>query len=200
MTSSKTLEGPLAKAAAALEAELARYERNVADARELEIGSEKDLHRSKAALEACAEAEQRMREHLDVFASAMRDMQRRQEACVAGTLEEARRIEARVQDRAALLERFGGLGERAREVDAPVQEILRRRAEGAADHELLGALSEVVTRTEAVLSDAGAVAEAAEARGWEDIAAQARALRDELATAKAKVEGAHRDISARLPS
>ena len=184
MASSKKSEGALVKAATALENELARYEEHVADARRLEISSEKGLQKSKTVLEACAATEQRMREHLQAFAAAMQDMQKRQQTCVDETVATAKRIEERIHDRASLLERFGQLGTRAREVDEPVKAVMQRKAEGATESELLGALTEVISRTDSVLEDADAVAKDAQGRGWEDIAREATALKQQLQSAR----------------
>jgi hypothetical protein len=200
MASSKKSEGPLAKAASLLEAELTRYEESVAEAKRLEIASEKGLHKSKVVLEACAACEHRMREHLQAFALAMQDMQKRQQTCMEETVASAKRIEERVHDRAALLERFGELGVRAREVDEPVKAVMARQAEGAPPSDLLGALAEVIARTDSVLDDADAVAKDAQGRGWEDIAREATALRQQLQSARNKVLQAQRDVAGRAPS
>lgn len=200
MAPSKKSEGALVKAATALENELARYEENVEGARRLEISSEKGLQKSKTILEACAATEQRMREHLQAFAAAMQDMQKRQQACVEETVAAAKRIEERIHDRAALLERFGQLGARAREVDEPVQAVMQRKAEGAKEEELLGALTEVIARTDSVLGDADAVAKDAQGRGWDDIAREATALKQQLLSARNKVMQAQRDMANRAPS
>lgn len=200
MASSKKSEGALVKAATALENELARYEEHVADARRLEISSEKGLQKSKAVLEACAATEQRMREHLQAFAAAMQDTQKRQQTCVDETVATAKRIEERIHDRAALLERFGQLGTRAREVDEPVKAVMQRKAEGATESELLGALNEVIARTDSVLEDADAVAKDAQGRGWEDIAREATALKQQLQSARNKVMQTQREMASRQPS
>lgn len=200
MAASKKSEGPLVKAATLLETELARYEENVNDAKRLEIGSEKGLQKSKTVLEACAATEQKMREHLQTFAAAMQEMQKRQQACVEETLATAKRIEERIHDRAALLERFGALGARAREVDEPVKAVMQAKADGAKDSELLGALAEVISRTDSVLEDAEAVAKDAQDRGWEDIGREAMALKQQLQSARNKVMQAQRDMASRQPS
>lgn len=200
MAASKKSEGPLVKAATLLETELARYEEHVTEAKRLEINSEKGLQKSKTVLEACAATEQKMREHLQLFAAAMQEMQKRQQACVDETLATAKRIEERIHDRAALLERFGALGVRAREVDEPVKAVMQAKAEGAKDSELLGALAEVISRTDSVLEDAEAVANDAQGRGWEDISREAMALKQQLQSARNKVMQAQRDMASRQPS
>jgi chromosome segregation ATPase len=200
MSSPKNEEGSLAKTAAALEQELARYEEHVAVARRLEVTSEKGLKKAKTALEACAASEQRLRELLQTFAAAMQDMQTRQQFCVRETVDAAKMVEARIHDRAALLERFGALGVRAKEVDEPVQAVMQRKAEGAKDEELLGALGEVIARTDGVLTDAEGLAKDAGAAGWEDIAREASSLKQQLESARNKVLRAQRDMASRSPS
>ena len=68
--SKKTAETPLAKAAAALEAELLEYEKFVAEVKRMNLNTEKSMHRAKDLLEHCAAGEQRMAERLQAFAAA----------------------------------------------------------------------------------------------------------------------------------
>jgi chromosome segregation ATPase len=200
MAASKRADGPLVRAASALETDLARYEEQIAEATRLVIASEKGLMHSKTILEACAETERKMRDHLQALASAMHELQMRQQTCVEETVATAKRIEERIHDRAALLERFGALGARAREVDEPVKVVMQRRAEGAKESELASALGEVIARTDSVLEDADAVAKDAQGRGWEDIAREATSLKQQLQSARNKVMQAQKDMASRQPS
>lgn len=191
---------PLVAVATALETALDKYAAVVHEADTLEITSEKTIHRAKALLEACVAAEQDMAARLQAFAGAMRDVQKRQEDCARRTVEAAKKIEVRVQGRAALLERFAALGASTREVDGPVREVMTKRAEGAPPHDLLPALAEVVTRTETTLADAKAVAKDAEDLNWIDIAREAHALQQQLADVRNKILLAQKDLATRAPS
>jgi hypothetical protein len=191
---------PLVEVATALEAALDKYAAIVHEADTLEINSEKTIHRAKALLEACVASEQQMAERLHAFAGAMRDIQKRQEDCAKRTVEAAKKIEIRVQGRAALLERFAALGASTRDVDGPVKEVMTKRAEGAPAQDLLPALAEVVARTDTTLESASAVAKDAEELEWHDIAREAHALKQQLADVRNKILLAQRDLAVRSPS
>jgi chromosome segregation ATPase len=192
--------GALAKAASALETELSRFEVVVGESRRLTMVSEKTLHRAKSLLESCAAAERRLATELEGFAAAMRDVQGRQQACMEATVAMARRIEERVHDRAALLERFGKLGERARDVDGPIRAVTEKHAEGAAPAELLGALGEVLERIDGILGEASSLEKDARDREWDDVARAVSALEQQLRSARGNLEGAHRNVAGRAPS
>jgi hypothetical protein len=186
--------------ATALESALEKYAAVVDEADTLEINSEKTILRAKTLLEGCVAAEQQMAERLQAFASAMRELQQRQERCAKKTIEAAKKIEVRVQGRAALLERFAALGASTRDVDGPVKEVMTKRAEGAPAQELLPALAEVVARAESTLADASSVAKDAEEADWHDIAREAHSLKQQLADVRNKILLAQRDLAGRAPS
>lgn len=197
--SSKKADTPLARAAAALEGELAEYEKFVAEVKRMTMSSDKAMHRAKALLESCAAGEARMGERLQAFAAAMQDVQVRQQTCMSEALAAAERIQERVQNRAALLERFSALGDRARALNEPVEALEGKEGEANAQ-DLLTTLSAVAALTEGVIAEADALGQDAQENDWQDIAREAATLKQQIQSARNKLLVAQRDVAARTPS
>ncbi len=196
---SKKPETPLAKAAAALEAELHEYEKFAAEVKRMNLDTEKSMHRAKTLLEDCAKGEQRMAERLQAFAAAMQDVQVRQQTCITEAVAAAQKIQERIQQRSALLERFSALGERARSLNEPVA-ALEAKEDGANAQDLLKTLGEVASRVEAVVEEAETLSADAVTDDWQDIAREATTLKQQLQSARNKILVAQRDVAARTPS
>lgn len=197
--SKKLTETPLAKAAAALEAELLEYEKFVAEVQRMSLNTEKAMHRAKDLLEHCAAGEQRMAERLQAFAVAMQAVQVRQQGCISEAVEAAQRIQERIQNRSALLERFSALGERARALNEPVAALEAKEGEANAQ-DLLHTLGEVAAATESVVAEADTLSADASTDDWQDIAREANTLKQQLQSARNKILTAQRDLAARTPS
>jgi chromosome segregation ATPase len=197
--SKKLTDTPLAKAAAALEAELLEYEKFVGEVKRMSLNTEKAMHRAKDLLEHCAAGEQRMGERLQAFAAAMQDVQVRQQGCISEAVAAAETIQARVQKRSALLQRFSALGERARALNEPVAALEAKEGEANAQ-DLLRTLGEVVAATDSVVAEADVLLADANTDDWEDIAREANTLKQQLQSARNKILTAHRDVAARTPS
>lgn len=196
---SKKPETPLAKAASALEGELLEYEKFVAEVKRMNLNTEKSMHRAKTLLEDCAKGEQRMAERLQAFAAAMQDVQVRQQTCITEAVAAAQKIQERIQQRSALLERFSALGERARSLNEPVA-ALEAKEDGANAQDLLTTLGEVASRVEAVVAEADTLSADAVTDDWQDIAREATTLKQQLQSARNKILVAQRDVAARTPS
>lgn len=197
--SSKKIETPLAKAAAALEAELLEYEKFVSEVKRMNLDNEKAMHRAKDLLEHCAAGEHRMAERLQAFAAAMQDVQVRQQSCITEAVLAAEKIQQRIQNRSALLERFSALGDRARALNEPVAALEAKQADASAQ-DLLATLGEVAARTEEVVAEAEALGGDATNDQWPDIAREAGALKQQLLSARNKILLAQRDVAGRTPS
>jgi len=196
---SKKPETPLAKAAAALEGELLEYEKFVAEVKRMNLNTEKSMHRAKTLLEECAKGEQRMAERLQSFAAAMQEVQVRQQTCITEAVAAAQKIQERIQQRSALLERFSALGERARSLNEPVA-ALEAKEDGANAQDLLKTLGEVASRVEAVVAEADTLGADAVTDDWQDIAREATTLKQQLQSARNKILVAQRDVAGRTPS
>lgn len=198
-TSTKNPTGPLAAAAAALEAELRKYDDTSAELGRTALTSEKTLQRARKLLEECAAHQERLAQLLPEFAQAMQTAQAKQQACMDATAEATAKIKARFEDRMALLERVAALGERAQAINGPVAAVMDGQTERTAA-ELLKSLEEVGTRTEAAIAEAAAVHEAAQGSDWQDIARDTDALRQQLQSARNKILVAQRSVAERAPS
>ncbi|HVJ16116.1 MAG TPA: hypothetical protein VM686_11825 [Polyangiaceae bacterium] len=199
MTTKKN-EGPLTLAALALENELRTFEELVEDLARLHVNSDKTLQRARQNLEACAEFEQKLAGRLKAFAEAMQQMQAKQQDCMKSALEHAQRIQQRNDARNALLERVNALGLRARDINAPMNELVAdEAAHGDANH-VLAKIQDVGERLEAVIVEATAVASAAKEEDWQDIARDADVLKQQLQSARNKVLVAQRNVASRAPS
>lgn len=196
---SKKPETPLARAAAALEAELYEYERFVVEVKRMSLSSEKAMHRAKALLEDCAAGESRMAERLQAFAAAVQDVQVRQHTCITEAVAAAEKIQGRIQNRSALLDRFTALGDRARALNEPVAALEAKLGEPNAQ-DLLTTLGEVALRTEAVIDEADALGADAQREDWQDIAREATTLKQQIQSARNKILAAQRDVASRTPS
>jgi hypothetical protein len=196
---SKKIETPLAKAAAALEAELLEYEKFVSEVKRMSLNTEKSMHRAKDLLEHCAAGEHRMSERLQAFAAAMQDVQVRQQGCIAEAVAAAEKIQQRIQNRSSLLERFSALGERARSLNEPVAALEAKEGDANAQ-DLLKTLGEVAERTESVVAEAETLGADAVADDWQDIAREATTLKQQLQSARNKILVAQRDVAGRTPS
>jgi hypothetical protein len=197
---SKKDEGPLVAAAAALEAEVLRWEAVVAEADRTEVSSDKALQRVRGALAECAAHEATLAGQLQAFVTAMQALQARQRACMEATVALASRMQARLASRTELLDRFGALGQRAGSINEPVATVMDGLARKAAPEELLAPLELVATRSDEVAADADAIARAAREAAWDDIAREAEGLKQQIQSVRNKVLVAHRNVAARAPS
>lgn len=198
-TSTKTPNGPLAAAAAALESELRKYEETSAELEKITLTSEKTLQRARKVLEDCAAHQEKLATLLPEFAQAMQAAQAKQQECMDATARGTMRIKERFEDRMALLERVAALGQKAQDINGPVSAVVDGTGERT-PAELLKTLEEVGARTEAVIAEAALVHEAAQGADWQDIARDTDALKQQLQSARNKILVAQRNVAARAPS
>lgn len=197
---SKKDPSPLVAAAAALEAELARWQDIVDEAEQLEVTSEKQLGRAKTLLESCGECEKTLAQSLHTFVTAMQSVQDKQRTCMERTIAAAKKVQERVAVRSGLLERFADLGKRAAEVNGPVGAVMEAIQKEAKPDELVGPLKEVAEKTDEVVTAAESVAKEAREAEWLDIAREADALKQQIQSVKNKVITAHRNVASRASS
>ena len=198
--STKTPDGPLAAAAAALEGELRRYEETVAELQKLPLNSDKTLQRARKVLEECAGHQEKLAVLLPAFAQAMQQAQLRQQQCMDATAHGTDKIRTRFEARMALLERVAALGQQAQDINAPVAAVISAQVEERTPTELLKSLEDVGARTEAVIAEAEAVHKLAQDGDWQDIARDTDTLKQQLQSARNKVLVTQRNIAARAPS
>jgi len=198
--STKTTDGTLAAAAAALENELERYDETVTELQKLPLTSDKTLQRARKVLEQCAGHQEKLAVLLPAFAQAMQQAQLRQQQCMDATAQGTEKIRTRFEGRMALLERVAALGQSAQDINEPVAAVMSAQAEERTPAELLKSLEDVGARTEAVIAEADAVHKLAQDGDWQDIARDTDALKQQLQSARNKVLVAQRNIASRAPS
>lgn len=196
-----TEEPNLQTVAEGLLGDLRKLEDTIREAQRLEINSAKNLQRGRRLLESCSETEQRLAGHLQGLASSIQATQLRIAACMEHTVDFSKKVAERAEVRSQLLERLGGLGKRASEINEPVAAAVAAQAAGTADNAtLLATVTEVVARTEGLLDEAADVAREAKDAGWVDIARDADGLRQQVHALRGKVLILQRGLAERAPS
>lgn len=164
----------LAEAALALDHELRRFEDLAAQAARVKLNTEKNLERATEALSRAAESQDRINAHVQKLVGAVQAARARQESDAAALMARAQEIANRRGQFHQVMQRMGGLGQMAKEV----QELLQ---EGA------GRLDEVQERMQKVADDAADIGRVAQEQDMEDLARQADTLRQQVLSAKNKV-------------
>ncbi|MDB4997784.1 MAG: hypothetical protein JWM74_5216 [Myxococcaceae bacterium] len=178
----------LGAAAAALEAELRRFEELGEIARRVPLNSEKNLDRAARATQEAAEAQERVAAAVNALIAAITVARQRQEGHAHSILERAKEIQARTGEFHELLKRFGALGEEAKGIHALVQEAAAlKKEDGSVSLEALGRLEQVSERMASIVTTAQDVAKDAKARGIDDIERQADALKQQVQSARNKL-------------
>lgn len=167
-------QNDLSEAALALDHELHRFEELSAQAARVKLNTEKNLERATEALTRAAESQDRINAQVQKLVGAVQAARQKQEADAAALVARAQEIAGRRAQFAQVLQRMGGLGQMAKEV----QELLREAAPR---------LDEVQERMQRVADDAAEIATAAQDQEMEDIARQAEVLRQQVLAARNKV-------------
>ncbi len=181
----------LAAAAAALDAELARYADLAAEVERMPLTSEKNLNRAARALAEAAESQERVGGHVASLVAAITTARIEQQTSAERLLARAQEIQRRVNQLEALTTRFAQLGQDARAMNALVQEAAApvadaRSPEGAA--ELAARLSGIDTRMGEIIDSARDLSETANAEEMSDVGQKADSLRQQLQAARNKVK------------
>jgi len=178
----------LAAAAAALDAEVKRFEELATVARKTPLNSEKNLERAAKALTEVAESDERLGAHVKALVDAITEIRDRQQAHAEEVHAVATQLQARTDDFQVLLKSFALLGEEAAKINALVQAIAATKRDTAeATAQVAERLGEVQERMSLVADGAQALSKAATAKDFVDIARSADSLRQQLLGAKNKM-------------
>jgi len=164
----------LGAAAAALEAELRRFEQVTDLAVRLELKSQKNLERAARAAQEATGAQTRVAEKVRALVEEIGRARQRQESQAAQLADRAREIQSRRAVLDALLARFAEVGNEAAEVNALLQK-------GGAVGEAEERLERVATSAEELLRDA-------ERDGFEDAARQAESVYKQSLSARNRLK------------
>lgn len=177
---------PLTEAAAALEAELKRFEELSAAARKVPLDSEKNLGRAARALAETADSQERTAVLVRALVEAINRARDHQQQTAEVLLARAEELKAQTENLEALLGRFKTLGADAREIQALVQAASERGAardiEGA-----LAILDQAREKIDGIATRATDLATDAKAKGIADVEREADSLRQQLLAARNKL-------------
>jgi chromosome segregation ATPase len=164
----------LGAAAAALEAELRRFEQLAELASRVELKSQRSLERAARAAQDAVQAQQRVGDRVRDLVEEIARARERQEEQTKGLGARAEQIHARQQALNALLERFARLGEGAAEVNALLKDA--------------GRIAEAEERLAKLAEDAETLLRDAEREGFEDAVRQAESIRQQSLAARNKLK------------
>lgn len=198
--SSNDKPSALAAAAAVFERDLARYEELAHELTTSEISSQKSLVRATKLLEEAAACEQKLSNDVGALVEAMQLARTKQQECGEATLAAARRIEGRMAEHAALMDKFAALGERAKNASEPVAAVMAQHASAVDPNELARGLTEVTARMDEIVSETDSMIKEAEAGDWADVAKEAESLKQKVQAARNKVLLTQRKVAERAPS
>jgi hypothetical protein len=179
-----------AAAAAALEAELERFEGIAASVARAPLTSQKAIEHAARLTRDASEAQGRYAQRLQALVAMVGSTGERQRDAAATINDRVTEIDARTADHAALERRLGELGEEARGINARAQGAIGGGGVPSSPErlaELIGALEEIGERMDAAVARALDVARDATAADFVDVARQADALRQQLLATRNRV-------------
>ena len=164
----------LAEAALALDRELHRFEELSGQAAKVKLNTERNLERATEALSRAAESQDRIGAHVQQLVKAVAAARQRQEQEAAALMARAQEIAARRGQFSELLQKMGGLGQMAKEI----QELLKSEQRD---------LAAVQERMDRVAEGAAEIGRAAQEQEMEELSRQSEVLRQQVLAAKNKL-------------
>lgn len=184
----KKPRGPLVDAAEALEEELRRLSSVAREAQRLPLDSERNLERTQEKLAELGAVDERLRPLVAGLMSAVKllvDDQQAQATALTARSEEVRRRREVFQ---GLMVRYAELGKAFHELNELVQAFAgAARADASAAGAEPPSLETVLASIVRLAGSAADVAQAAHAEGFEEVARQAESLREQLLSARNKL-------------
>jgi len=186
MAKSPDLDSELTRCAEVVERELRRLEELSRSARNIKLSSEKNLARAARGLQQALEQQERLANELRALGQAMLGMQTRQEAAMLPLQARALELQARMARHGEHMQRFGALGERAKDVVAALVEISSSGADapGAQGATLLVHADQ---RIGALITEIEAMREAARADEFPEVEREAHSLEQRLEAARERL-------------
>jgi hypothetical protein len=185
-TSSKREPSPLVAAAMALEEELARISSVAREAQRLPLDSQRNVERTADKLAELGAVDEQLGPLVQQLLGAVGALVQRQQEQAAALAARAEEVRARREALRALLGRYAALGRDAQELNGMVQAFASGARPGteAPDPPSYDAVRETMTR---LIGDAEGVAHASREQGFEDLSRQADGLRQQLLSARNKL-------------
>ncbi len=186
----KSPSSELATAAEALDAQLRRFESLADQFRRAPLNSEKSLERASKLLNDVAEQERVLNESVSALVAAVSSARNRQQVQADVITEHAQQLQQRAEAFKALLERYGALGQSAAELNQRMQDFAAQRAQAKTEEqnaELGLSLDALHERMGQVAEEAQGVTRLAEEQDFLDVGRQAESLRQQLLSARNKL-------------
>jgi hypothetical protein len=176
---------PLSEAAAALEAELRRFEELSSQAKKIPLDSEKNMQRAAKALQEAANCQEQTANLVRALVDTIGGARDRQQDTANGLLARAQELQARSDILQDLLARFRALGDDARDIQTLVSTA---NEQGKDDmNAAIATLETVKERMESIAGRATELANDAKEKGIVDIEREADSLRQQILAAKNKL-------------
>jgi uncharacterized protein YoxC len=187
----KSPSSELVAAAEALDAQLTRFESLAEQFRKAPLNSEKNLERASKLLKDVAEQDQHLNAAVSALVAAVTKTRDRQQTQAESVNARAQDLQQRAEAFKVLLERYGALGQSAAELNQRMQEFATQRAKAQSSEqnaEVLGILDALNQRMGEVAEEASAVTKLGEEQDFTDIGRQADSLRQQLLSARNKLQ------------
>jgi hypothetical protein len=185
-TSGKREPSPLVAAAMALEEELARISSVAREAQRLPLDSQRNVERTADKLAELGAVDEQLGPLVQQLLGAVGALVQRQQEQAVALAARAEEVRARREALRALLGRYAALGRDAQELNGMVQAFASGARPGteAPDPPSYDTVRETMTR---LIGDAEEVAHASREQGFEDLSRQADGLRQQLLSARNKL-------------
>jgi cytochrome c556 len=187
----KSPSSELVAAAESLDAQLSRFESLADQFRKAPLNSEKNLERASKLLKDVAEQDQHLNAAVSALVAAVTKTRDRQQTQAESVNARAQELQQRAEAFKLLLERYGALGQSAAELNQRMQDFATQRAKAQSSEqnaEVLGILDALNQRMGEVAEEASAVTKLGEEQDFTDIGRQADSLRQQLLSARNKLQ------------
>jgi VIT1/CCC1 family predicted Fe2+/Mn2+ transporter len=189
-TKAESGASPLTAAAAALEAEIARFDDLAATIRRMPLNSRKNLERAARTLQEASGYDETIGGRLRTLLEAVNTANERLRASAAIIGERSQAISDRNREYGEVIGRFVALGEEARQLNTIAQEIVAvgpGQVDGEQRERVGARCAELCDRMSRVADEAAGLARAADAKDMSDLAREADTLKQQIVAARNKL-------------
>lgn len=187
--SKRERQSELAFAAEGVETELEKFEELSERIRTATLDSQKNLERFANMLKDVADTDERLGEKVRTLVSAIAQARERQQKQAELISQRAQELQQRTSVFQGLIEQYANLGSQAAQLNLQVQEAYQARQSGTAEGEALATarLGDINEGAGKLAEEAERVMNAADQAGFNDISRQADSLRQQLLSARNKL-------------
>ncbi|MGQ0508449.1 MAG: hypothetical protein ACT4TC_24390 [Myxococcaceae bacterium] len=188
----------LIQAAEGLDQSLTKFQQLVESVEKAPLTSQKGIERAAKLLQEIVDLEGNLETRIRDLVNAVTTLRERQEGHARAAHTRALELQSRTATFQELLERYGTLGRAATDLNAQLQGVEQKRAaaaSGEADIETATAIGPLLDRMGQVAAEAGTLADDAGAKDFDDVARQADSLRQQLLSAKNKLDLLHKKLA-----